>query len=103
MIRDIKKVKDRVYYILERYPQCRECDKKLWLAYQIVFHNLKDVLGSQAYERYKAMLLSSNFPTMESVRRVRQKYQEEGLFLPSERVLAAKREEREAVRTWAKE
>jgi len=101
MITDLKKAKSKVYFLLENYPATRDSDKLLWLAYLSMFHNLKKELGPAAYQTLKSILMDKNTCTMESVRRVRQKYQEEGLFLGRKR--KEKLEEAENVREYIKQ
>jgi hypothetical protein len=40
MITDLIKVQDRVEYILSLYPETRDSDKLLWLAYNSLFNGL---------------------------------------------------------------
>lgn len=50
--------------------------------------------------RLSEILLASDTPTSESIRRVRQKFQESGLYVGTKR--AQKMEEAENVRLWAR-
>lgn len=101
MIKDLLKIKDRVAYILATYPVTRDCDKTLWLAYLAIFHQLKDGLGDAKYGVFKSILMSEDTPTMESVRRFRQKFQEMGDYPASEGVRKARKSERDEVKQWA--
>lgn len=101
MIKDLVKIKDRVAYVLNKYPSTRDCDKTLWLAYLAIFHQLKDGLGEAKYGVFKSILMSEETPTMESVRRVRQKFQEHGEYPASEGTRKARRTEEHEVRSWA--
>jgi len=85
MITDLKKAKDKVEFIMQRMPESRDCDKTLWLAYLNTFHNLKKELGHDAYETFKRILLSKDTPHMASVWRMRQKFQEKGLYIGTKR------------------
>lgn len=85
MIEDLKKAKDRVAYLLEKYPATRDCDKTLWLAYLVLYHDLRKLLGEAAYEKFKSLLLNKDTVTMESIRRMRQKFQEDGKYLGAKR------------------
>ena len=85
MLGDLIKIKDKVRYVLENYPKTRDCDKHLWLAYMCIFHNLKQKMGDVPYKIFRDMFLSSDVPVTESVRRVRQKFQEEGLYTGTKR------------------
>lgn len=93
MLRDLKLAKHKVEYILETIPQTRDCDKTLWLVYLAAFHDLKKELGDEAYNKFKSILLDKDTCTMESIRRMRQKLQEEGKFQGTKRTLKLKEAE----------
>jgi hypothetical protein len=80
MSEGITTCKSKVETLLSNYPQLRDSDKLLWLAYLNKFHNLNQIIGQASYELLKSLLMNENTPTMESVRRVRQKLQEEGKY-----------------------
>jgi hypothetical protein len=80
MLSDLIKIVDRVKYILKEHPETRDSDKLLWLAYLCVFHDLKKALGMEKYLILKSLIMSEDTATMESVRRMRQKIQEEGHY-----------------------
>ena len=92
--------KDRVGNLLENNPELRDSDKLLWLAYLNQEHGLKDLIGLDAYYKLKELVMDDNTPTMESIRRVRQKYQEEGFYLGESR--KERMQEAEEVRVWAR-
>lgn len=96
MIKDLVKAKDRVEFLLEKLPAARDCDKTLWLAYLVMYHGLRKKLGDEAYEALKETLFDKDTCTMESIRRMRQKFQEEGKFIGRKRALRL--EEAEIVR-----
>ena len=102
MINDIYSVKDRVAKILEKAPQTRDSDKLLWLAYMVQHHQLKAKLGDVAYYTLKGIFTSEDCPSMESIRRVRQRYQEEGLFPGSSNVKRRRKKEETFVANWAR-
>lgn len=77
--------KSKVEHVLFTYPKTRDSDKLLWIAYLAVFHDLKKILGEKAWNQFKQVILDEQTPTMESVRRIRQKYQELGQFVGSNR------------------
>ena len=87
MINQILKVKDAVAYILSKDPETRDCDKLLYLRYLEEFHRIEFVLKhtSDPYSALKNLLLDPEIPSPESVRRVRQKFQEQGRYLGSSR------------------
>lgn len=70
MIKDLVKAKDRVEHILKEYPTSRDSDKVLWLAYLVMFHDLRKILGPTAYAEFKTILLNDDTCTMESWIRV---------------------------------
>lgn len=96
MIKDLKQVKTKVAQILDEYPVTKDCDKKLWLGYACKFHGLKGILGDK-YSAFKDFILDSKTPSFESIRRVRQKYQEEGHFIGNRRTIKKRHEEQEPV------
>lgn len=73
--------KDRVEMILSKYPETRDSDKLLWLAYMCIFHELKCHIGTNAYNKLKRLITDPSTPSFESVRRVRQKIQEKDTSL----------------------
>lgn len=79
MIDDLKTVKSRVKWILAKHERARDSDKFLWLVYLYEFHGLDKILGDKLKD-FANLILDKNTPTMESVRRVRQKYQEDGFY-----------------------
>lgn len=93
MINDLKKAKDRVQFLLSKYPATRDCDKTLWLAYLVCYHDLKNQLEKDGYESFKKLLLSGDTCTMESIRRIRQKFQEHGFYVGTKRKFKMKEAE----------
>lgn len=85
MSESLKHTKEKVEFLLSEYPQLRDSDKLLWLAFLSKFHDLKNTLGDEAYGKLKQIIMDKKTPTMESVRRVRQKIQEQGLFIGAKR------------------
>ncbi len=85
--------KDRVEYVLSYCPGTRESDKKLWLVYMHNFHGLGFVEG---YNSLVRIIMDEETPSMETLRRIRQKFQQKGLFLGSNR--AKQLEEAEKVK-----
>jgi len=102
MLENLIKCKDRVEYLLSTQPETRDCDKTLWLMYLFTFHNLKSIDHTSTPSlRLTEVLLASETPTPESIRRIRQKYQESGLYVGTKR--KQKLEESDKVRQWARE
>lgn len=77
--------KDKIEYLLQRYPSFRDSDKKLFVSYMLHFHGLKELLGNTAYTKLKKALLSSPTPSIETIRRNRQRFQEQGLYVGKKR------------------
>lgn len=79
------KIGDRVEHLLASHSALRDDDKKLWIAYLVIYHGLKEKLGDDAYDAF-CDLYMEEAPSSESVRRVRQKIQEEGKYLGEKRI-----------------
>lgn len=84
-------IKDKVGSILNEYPAARDDDKLLWLLYLKMFCGLTE----EGWEILWPILAEENTPAMESIRRIRQKFQENGLYLGEKR--QKRLEESEAV------
>lgn len=80
MLEHIILVKDRVLHILEKYPETRDSDKLLWLAYLCLFHDLQSRIGKESYLKLKDLMMEPTTSPMESVRRMRAKLQSEGFY-----------------------
>jgi hypothetical protein len=100
MIKDLQNAKDKVENILAQFPQARDCDKTLWLAYLVMYCDLRKELGEEPYAKFKSILLDKETCTMESVRRTRQKFQQDGKYMGTKRL--AKMQEAEFVSEWTK-
>lgn len=85
MSEGLETCKDKVGFLLNEYVALRDSDKLLWLAYLCKFHDLKNKLGLDGYRKLKEVIMEDDTPTMESIRRVRQKYQENGMYAGSGR------------------
>ena len=85
MIEDLITNKEKVEDLLSKYPATRDSDKLLWLAYLVVYRDLRFKIGPEAYLKFKNILLSPETSSMESIRRVRQKLQEDGLYIGTKR------------------
>jgi len=85
MSRDLNTVGTGVYCLLQSYPELRDNDTLLLFAYLNKFCGLKKALGDDAYNKLKEICLDNATPKFESIRRVRQKIQESGLFLGKKR------------------
>ncbi len=85
MKRDLTKVKDKVLESLEEYPAARDDDKLLFLHIMYRHYGLRTALGSDGYRRFKDWFMNSDIPSPESIRRCRQKWQEEGYYIGTKR------------------
>ena len=94
LIRRLRTVKSRVEYVLENYPETRNDDRYLWLIYIRLF-----CPEMSKYIRFIPYDVLKNAPTFETIRRCRQKIQEQGMYLPTDpEVLARRRRLAEAYR-----
>jgi hypothetical protein len=85
MKRSLEKAKDRVEYLLRQFPETRDCDRLLWLAYLCTFHNLQGAIREHGYAGLRKIVCDPATCSMESVRRTRQKFQEGGRYLGEKR------------------
>lgn len=70
---EIKFCKDKVEFILQKYPECKDDDKKLLAYYQYFALGLEDIITlDKWYERTRF----AELPAHESVTRARRKLQE---------------------------
>ena len=103
MLKSIQSVKHKVRYLLKNYPETRDDDKELWLKYLVKFHKLKRKVNNSddPYLELKKIILNGGVPPMESVRRVRQKYQEGGKYIGTKR--NRRKKAAQQVRDWARD
>lgn len=101
MRKDLDKSMDKVEFLLGKYPELRDDDKKLWIAYLNIFHDLEKMIGRDAFIILKGILYDPNTPIMESISRARRKIQEKGLHQGEKR--DQRMGEERNVRKWAKE
>ena len=83
-IEQLRKVKERISFILDKYPPTRDDDRVLLRYYYRIF---------EPYVTLKVSELTA-MTTPESITRCRRKVQEKGQFMPSDQV-AGKRRRRE--------
>ena len=67
----LKRMQDKVEYLLAQYPATRDDDRKLIGAVYTVFY------GVDVNAPFKDILLNDKLPNFETIRRCRQKIQEE--------------------------
>lgn len=97
---ELRTTKSKVETILYEHPDTRDNDKYLWLAYMNKYHSLRALLGEEAYKALRFIILHPRTPLFESVRRVRQKLQEEGKYLGKKR--KQRKNAEQDVRDWTK-
>jgi hypothetical protein len=74
MYKKIINIKDSVKKVLEEYPDTRDNDKLLILkVWKIAYPNLKD----WSFREFAIKFINNEFPDPESIRRSRQKIQEQ--------------------------
>jgi hypothetical protein len=91
MLSQVKSNRDKVKTILEKYPETRNSDKLLWLAYMCFYKELKFIIGEENYVKFRALLLQESTPTFESLTRARRKIQEEHELLQASQGTRSKR------------
>lgn len=101
MIDDLVTSKDKVEFLLKKFPELRDNDKKLWVAYLNIFHGLGEKLrnSQDPWVTFRHVLYDDDTAMPESIRRIRQKFQEAGLYVGEKR--EARLRESEEVRLWA--
>jgi len=86
LLERLRTTKDRVLYILERYPETRNDDRYLWLIYIRLF-----CPEMSRYIKFIPYSVLKNAVQFETIRRVRQRIQEAGLYLPTDPKVAKRR------------
>jgi len=89
----MKRVKDRVKYILQMFPPAKGNDMLLIWRYYQVFEPDKIRIS---FTEFKDMMRATS---METIRRTRQKIQEAGEFLPTDRTILKRRRREEIIRS----
>jgi hypothetical protein len=93
---ELRLVKTQVDWVLEHFPSSRNSDFILSLIYYRNFYGLPF-----PYVEYEAI---KELPQLESIRRVRQKIQnEEKRWLPTDETVLRRRKKQKAMRRWAVE
>lgn len=73
---DLKTIKEKVAYVLDRYPSTRNSDLKLIANYMQIFHNIKTL-------RDWAIHADTVRVTPETIRRTRQALNMKGMYMPT--------------------
>ena len=87
-MRELKKIRENVTDLLEHYPEARNSDTYLL----ILYWRLCDRLGGIGFVPWEEVDRATSF---ESIRRVRQKIQADGAFLPTRIEVLERRKKRE--------
>ena len=95
---NLKHLKDRVEYILAKFPFTRNSDELLYLMLLKVFYpDVLKKLGVASLHGYFPEDLASQLPKFETVSRVRRKLNEQGLYLPTDLEVLERRKRKEAL------
>jgi len=95
LLERLQTVKDRVEYILKNYPNARNSDFYLTILY--IRHFIPELAKYISYIPYD--VIKKHEGLFESIRRTRQRIQEEGRYLPTDReVLKRRRRLEEAMK-----
>ena len=93
VLEELKTVKQRVEYLLERYPYTRNDDRYLIILYIRHFcPKLSKYIKFIPYDVFK-----EEVPNFETITRARRKIQEEGRFLPTSPRVMRRRRRREKI------
>ena len=87
-VEEVLQMKERVERILDRDPKARESDKWLYMK----------ILEDLGYEIYADFGEVTNLPSWETISRIRRKFQEIGMYLPSPEVFAVRKENEQQMR-----
>lgn len=81
LLKEFEGVKNKVAFLLKNYKSLRGNDMKLWISYLVMYHNLQASLkGGNPFDAFCVLVMDDRVPGMESIRRVRQKLQENGEY-----------------------
>jgi len=78
MLELIKTVKDKVDRLLEKYPQTRDCDKTLYMAFLWTYTNMREFDGD--FASFAKRVTWSDVPCPESISRARRLIQASGRY-----------------------
>ena len=86
LIKKLRTWKERVEYVLKNYPYARNDDFYLWLICVRLF-----CPEASKFIKFIPPRIFKRFPHFETIRRVRQKLQEKGKYLPTDPRVLKKR------------
>jgi hypothetical protein len=90
-LQKLKTVQQQVEYILEQYTRARDDDKLLQVLVLKKFYKVV----------YIDDILRNKVPSLETIRRIRQKLQHEGKYLSSKQIRKLRQEQEEVYRQFA--
>lgn len=86
----IKNLKDKVKYCLEKYPKTRESDVRLTNCVWFTFYK-KDLIEIKG-KLYVGLLALYDLPREDNIKRIRAKFNSKGLYLPEDPEVRRKRQ-----------
>ena len=87
-----KTLKEQTEYILKNYPSSRELDELLWwLVLKTFYPDLAKLFGEGANKGYIPKEVLEKVPRFETVSRIRRKFNEQGMYLPKDKEVRARR------------
>lgn len=102
ILKEFDSTKNRVEFLLKNYKSLRSNDTKLWISYLVMYHNLQASLTAHdPCTTFCDLVLNENVPNMETIRRVRQKLQENGAYPKSKKEATSEKEPKQ--RSFVKE
>lgn len=99
MTTSLRTIKDDIADILKNKPETRDSDKLLFIEYLNKNYDLVQVIGGIPFSKLKALLMDERTPSIESLTRMRRKFQENGMYLGKNRNERMK--EASEVKKWA--
>lgn len=93
------KHKHNVEQMLKKYPSARRSDQLLYLAYLEDICGLSKAIGAKPYLKLLAFFRKNDVPSMDTVGRIRRKFQEQGQYtVPNDTRKKYEKKFKEAVR-----
>jgi len=95
----INTLKSKVEYCLQKYESTRGCDKNLTNAVWVEFYNKH--LNRKEKEYYIKLKEVYYLPSLDSISRIRRKFNEKNMYLPNNEVLAKRGRQEEKWKNWS--
>jgi len=91
-------IKERVEYVLRNYPSSRNSDELLWwLVIKIFYKDVLEEFKKWVRKDYIPISVLNKLPKFETISRIRRKFNEQGLYLPTVPEVLEKRRKKEKV------